>query len=217
MARNPERSGYTPTEDTHLITKSYLETALAALQSQVTSLSGQIVALGGGGIPDPGLSPAYINADGQGDRQATVIATSTLGLFPPGPGDIAPRLVNGNFTFENFFQAIADLSTHWIAFDFGEPVLITEARWFQSTSGGATVCGTWQWQGSNNGSTWSDIGSTFGLDTANNVALGRPADGQVLSTLSGNAFVWRYYRMKGVSGSFAASSYVFEIEFKIDR
>lgn len=185
---------------------------IAALQAQIDTMQAQIILLGGGGVPDPGLTPSYSNPDGDGDRTATITVTTSTDLFNNVGVDY--RFVDGSFFFDNYFDTVADASEHWIRFDFGVPVFITEARWYQLSTSGDN--GTWQWQGSNDGSTWASIGSAFVLDTALNVT-GTPYDYQPLTTLASNVFLWRYYRMKGVSGSWSPSSYVFEVEFKIDR
>lgn len=209
MARNPERDGYTPTEDLHLTTKEYVDSVVVSLQAQVTSLAAQVAALGGGGIPDPSLVPSYANADGTGDRTATITVTSSTGLLVH--VGVGYRFVDGSIFFDNYMEGV-DVSIHWIAFDFGEPVYITEARWYAANGD----CKTWKWQASNDGSLWSDITPSFTLDsTGGTVIGGTPV--QIID-MSTNMFVWQYYRLKGVSGTLPAPGpYLFEAEFKIDR
>ncbi len=90
-------------------------------------------------------------------------------------------------------------------FDFGVGVskIISEAKWYKSGAGSA---GTWKWQGSNNGSAWTDIGSTFTLGGSTL---------QVQTQLNGNTTAHRYYRLLGMSGGAYSGDYTNEVEFCI--
>lgn len=65
-----------------------------------------------------------------------------------------------------------------------------EAKWYQSA---ADTHGNWKWQGSNDNSSYNDIGSSF--------TLGSASVGQILTTLTGNQTAYRYYRLTKVSAS----------------
>jgi hypothetical protein len=91
-----------------------------------------------------------------------------------------------------------------VKFTFAAPRLITEAKWYQSA---IAAHGDWQWQGSPDNSAWTNIGSTFTLGTAAT---------QTITTLSGNATAYRYYRMLQTTGTASTSPYLYEIEFSID-
>jgi len=220
MARNPESDDYTPTLDQHLITKAYLESIVAGLQSQIDGLG-----TGGGGVPDPGLSPAYTNTYGWGDRSADVsvlIGGQALGNFS---GPWGSTLVDATYAGQESYLPInADGSGLWIRFDFPIPVLITEARVYTSYTLGAQAFGTWQWEGSNNQINWSAIGSSFTFDLATGRATntgggGVPGNGydySLFNSLSTNGFLWLSYRLRCVSGSWGArSESLREFEFKI--
>lgn len=147
--------------------------------------------------------PSYANAGGTGDRTAIITNTGTQPLWD---GYYDGRLVNGLFDYENcsFIGGYA-VSPYYIRWDFGAGAskLITEAKWYQSTT---DTTGVWQWQGSNDESAWTDIGSTFDLGGA---------EIQTMSTLSGNASGYRYYQLKGISGNASGTPHFAEIEFKI--
>lgn len=152
---------------------------------------------GGGGT-------SYANTGGTGNRTAIIAVTST------GGGSIlsgAPNfLVDGNTTGNGrgFFPT-ASISGAFIKFDFkaGHTALITEAKYYQQDS---SAQGTWQWEGSNDNSTWTAIGSTFALG-------GTPT--QTITTLSGNSTQYRYYRIHGISGNGNDTPWVYQFEFKI--
>ena len=87
-----------------------------------------------------------------------------------------------------------------LQWDFGSSVVIDEARLYQQTP---DAQGTWKWQGSNDGSAWTDLGSSFAL-----------GGGTVTSSAMGNnATPYRYYRLLGVSGSTSNNPYVRQFEF----
>jgi hypothetical protein len=155
---------------------------------------------GGGG----GGTPSYSNAGGTGNRTSIITVTRTVNLLF-GAGS---TLVDGNDTgnSRNFWNnETLDGSTWWVTFDFGsgKQVLITEAKYYQQDS---TSEGTWQWQGSNDGSTWTSIGGTF---TLGGVAT------QTITTLSGNTTSYRYYRLLGISGVTNNGPWIYQFEFKI--
>lgn len=98
-------------------------------------------------------------------------------------------------------------SGNWIQFDFGMPVVIDEAILYHN--GNAQPTGRAKWQGSNDGSTWTDIGTDF-------VVRANTAAPTTMTELNGNTTAYRYYRLLGVSGSDSANGYWQEITFKID-
>jgi hypothetical protein len=152
------------------------------------------VAAGGG-------APSYANPGGTGDRTASITVTDSGGYWA---GTIS-KLVNGiNPDNDQYMGAVA-VAGRYLRFDFGagKSKLITEVKWYQDTT---DAHGTWQWQGSDNGSDWTDIGSSFTLGGATT---------QTQTSMSGNASGYRYYQPLGVSGNASANPYINEIEFKI--
>lgn len=152
---------------------------------------------GGGGGP---CTPSYGNPGGTGNRPSIVI-TASAG-FP-----VTAKWVDGDNTSNGqFFLPNASLNgSQFIRFDFGsgKSAFITEAKYYQQ---GTTAQGTWKWQGSNDASSWTDIGGSF--------ALGGIAT-ETITALSGNTTGYRYYQIVGLSGSSSAGPWVYEMEFKI--
>jgi hypothetical protein len=148
------------------------------------------------------MAQSYSNSGGQGRRDHRIIARTNFGLGNLGDST-AVFFVNGNIGNENCWFPSAGAGGLYIIFDFGSPKLVTEATWYQDNG---TTHGTWKWQGSNDDSTYTDIGSSF--------TLGGTA--QVHTQLNGNSTAYRYYKLVGVSGSASSSPYTREIEFKLD-
>jgi hypothetical protein len=148
------------------------------------------------GASDPTLSPNYLNPGGYGARTGSISTTTTLSIS----GSIT-YLVSGAYANSLYFnnQSVSGL---YIRFDLGSAKIIDEAVWSQASS---TNQGTWQWQGSNDASAWTSIGSTFTIASAQ----------QVLTTLNGNTTGYRYYQMLGVSGSTSNADYEFSTMFRI--
>lgn len=145
-------------------------------------------------------SPAYVT----GDRTASITVTTTV----PEVGNLTSEMVDGDLAgvgnaVDVSGGTVNAAGLYW-RFDFGvaSSVKITEAKWYQDTS---ATHGTWKWQGSNDASAWTDIGSTFTLGGSTT---------QTITTLSGNGSGYRYYRLLGVSGTMSGSPSLLEIEFK---
>lgn len=91
----------------------------------------------------------------------------------------------------------------WTQFDFGSAKLITEIKFYQSA---ATEHGIWKVQGSNNGTDFTDIGSSFTLGGSTL---------QTITEISANETFYRYYRLTKVSGTTSPGPWTYELEFKI--
>lgn len=145
---------------------------------------------------------SYNHPGGMGDRSASITVTSSVGLFASGS---ASGLVNGSvYDTSQYFSAALSASSHWIKFDFGTPRKITEAKWFQS---GAASHGSWKWQGSNDDSSYTDVGTSFTLGATTP---------QTHTSLNGNTVAYRYWKLVGVSGTTSSSPYIYECEFKLN-
>lgn len=148
-----------------------------------------------------GVSTSYANTGGTGDRTGIITITENITY---GTGD-GPKLINGVISATNcYWVSVGSNSTLNLQFDFGSGKVIDEAKWYQSH---AVSHGTWQWEGSNDASSWTAIGSTFDL--------GGSAGTETLTTLSGNTTSYRYYRLHGISGNVSSGPWLYEIEFKI--
>jgi hypothetical protein len=146
------------------------------------------------------MTQSYTNSGGTGNRTGLISVTTTASL---GAGSIG-NLVNGSQGNDLWWAN--SQSGRELVFNLGGTGFtrrITEAKWYQDV---ASTHGDWKWQGSNNGSTWTDIGTTF--------TLGGTL--QTITTLSGNTNFWRYYRLLQVSGATSSSPFLREIEFNID-
>ncbi len=102
-----------------------------------------------------------------------------------------------------FWGAADAVAGLYIRFQFASSTLITEAKWYQD---GAFAHGTWKWQGSDDASSWTDIGSSF--------TLGNATPSQTQTALNGNTTGYIYYQLLGVSGNASTSPYNQEIEFE---
>jgi hypothetical protein len=165
----------------------------------IITANGIGVGWGGKSIP----STSYTNPLSIGDRTSTITVTSA-NISWIGSGFPVTNLVNGTIVGDLLYLSGAALAgNEYIRFDLGSAKLITEAKWYQDQ---ATAMGTWKWQGSQNASSWTDIGSSFTLGGATV---------QTQTALNGNTTQYRYYQLIGVSGSSSSTPYTREIEFKI--
>ena len=144
---------------------------------------------------------SYANSGGTGDRQSIIVATASGGLVVGDP----EAWINGSTVDTGvYFNAVTLNGTQFIKWDFGSGKVIDEAKFYQSNT---TSQFNWKWQGSNNDSTWTDIGSTF---TLGGVAT------QTITALAGNVTSYRYYRILGVGpGATSGNPWIHEFEFKI--
>lgn len=148
------------------------------------------------------MTTSYSNPGGSGCRLPVIHTTTNL-------ADVsqyeANSLVDGQLASNICSPSVQSPTGKYIKFDFMEPVLIKEAKFYQSL---AYTHGTWKWQGSNNDSDWYDIGSTF--------ILGGSTE-QTITTLNGNTTLYRYYRLYGLLGSIHSGAQWWQIEFKIKQ
>lgn len=175
------------------------------LNSNTTNISGTGTISGSGTMFFAGTSsPSYANIGGTGNRSGIIAVT---GSFPSiSVAGSVNELVNGTFGNTFGFNTNGSIVNAYYRFDFGAGnyKVVTEAKWYQHVS---AAHGTWQWQGSNDGTSWTNIGGTF--------TLGSPAT-QTITTLSANTTGYRYYQMRGISGNSNNAAWQREIEFKID-
>jgi hypothetical protein len=172
-----------------------------------TATTIQAIAYASGMIDSAVASASYAFSAGSwsnplstGDRRKLIIATSSGFVH----GD-ANNSVNGDTTENNWYFGGVSLSDSvWIQWDFGNSVIVDEAKFYQQDASGQ---GTWKWQGSDDGSSWIDIGSSFSLGGAVT---------QNLTQLNGNATPHRFYRMVGVSDSTNTNPWVREFEFHVN-
>ena len=178
-----------------------------SLQAQIT-ISGSTICGATIGIAGPAgpCTPAYAPPLGTGNRTNTIVVTShsIVGSLL-NPSGLEYKLVDGDFsnTDKPSFQS-RDLSdgVEWINFNLGSQSTCTEITLYLS---GSQDEGTWKWQGSNDGSSYTDIGGSFAWTGAATF---------VVTTLSGNTTAYQHYRMIGVSGNSNGNPFFRQVEFK---
>lgn len=151
---------------------------------------------------------SYNNTGGLGDRTGIITVSTNLTFTQCAQFN---KIINGIY-YPNevgcFISSGQSVTGKNIQFDFGSGAskVITEAKMYQA-AGQVNAIGTWQWQGSNDGSSWTNIGSTFILGGATP---------QTQTTLSGNTTGYRYYQLAGSSGTTGGiGGGIVEFEFKI--
>ncbi len=147
------------------------------------------------------MGQSYSNPGGTGQRRYLVLIQSTS-LWGSGSSQSPIHLIDG--TLSNVIWFNAQVGGQYLTFDFGQPRIIDEAKWYQDIT---TSQGTWQWAGSSDNSSFTNIGSTFTLGGSTV---------QTQTTLNGNTTAYRYYRMLQTAGSTSSANYTQGIEFQID-
>src|SRR5580765_271662 len=148
------------------------------------------------------MATSYANSGGSGNRTPTIVQI-TIAFSGGGVPSGTPSLALDGATSTNAFFFGNNTGTT-VEFWFASRKIIDEAKLYQSTTASH---GTWKWQGSNDRTTWTDIGSTF---TLGGVAT------QTLTSLAGNVTGYVFYRLFQVSGTASSSPWIYEFEFKID-
>lgn len=146
--------------------------------------------------------PSYSNPDGTGDRTSTVTATTDVSVTGSITNSVDGVSGEANTTDAFYFNNATPFGKY-IQWEFGEAKYISEITWKQNNT---TTQGTWRWQGSNDGVGWTDLSGEVQLNATTKV--------MALSTVSPNGYT--KYRLSHVRGSVAATTWMYEVEFKID-
>ena len=151
-----------------------------------------------------------------GDRSSTITVTTT---GPVANGNIA-NLVDGDAptdgsygASDSFYYSNGSSNTSGleVKFQLSSAQTFTGARMLGAGASGAGASqGTWKWQGSNDGASWTDIGANFDFTFASQNVF----DTNFGASLSGNSTAYSYYRTLGVSGSTNGSPWFIELEFQ---
>lgn len=153
---------------------------------------------------------SYANAGGTGDRTATITASVTG--FQSLGGGTASNLVDGAFATNTtdacYHAAASGVTNGGFTFDFGVGAAkyIDEFKWYQNAT---AALGTCVFEGSNDNSSYTTLGSSFTLNDAGS------GSGTTFSTPHSVPAPYRYYRIRQTSGSSTNNPYFKEIEFKI--
>lgn len=150
-------------------------------------------------------STSYANTGGTGDRNASITITATN--INAGAG--APTaLLNGTQADTYFFSLTGATGngTAYLKFAFGSAKVIDAFKWYQSTGANHNV---WRWEGSNDDSNWTQIGTDF--------LLGGGAFGGTSTSefIFGGTTAYSYYRLRHMSGNRTNNPWLREIEFRI--
>jgi hypothetical protein len=138
---------------------------------------------------------SYSNTLGTGNRTGTITVTTSGGSSS---GTVA-NLVDGTTASNPFFSGGVTFK-----FDLGSARVIKQVRWKQTSS---TAHGLYKWQGSNDDSSYADIGGAFTLGGATV---------NIHQTLINNETAYRYYKLTPTTGSMSASPDIQEVEFFIE-
>jgi len=176
---------------------------------------------GGAGVQDP---TSYGNLLGGGTYPsfaASRVGAITISTTAPWyhyigyPSSVLDELINGGLSGAICFGSGAgvDMTGYYLRFDFGAPYNIDEATfhfvWGAWDSGTGIIT---QWQGSNDGSSWANIGTTK--------TWAGGSTHQIDSSLAGNTTFYRYYQLvflAGTKGSntLSPSDGMYEVCFKL--
>ena len=151
--------------------------------------------------------------DGWGGRayRGGLIVCTQVGFSGSLNGFTTDRPINGdksnNGSGSWFFNSVADVGSTpcQLIFDFKAAVVIDEFKWFQDV---AATQGFWNWEGSNDGSSWTTIQANF--------LLGHATNNPSVHSFP-NSTAYRYYRLLGVSGGTNTGPWEQETEFQTDH
>ena len=140
----------------------------------------------------------YDTTISRGNRTGIITVSATN--IATGGGSLS-GLVDGSQSNDYYFTTATGNGTGWLKFDFGagSAWMVDEFILRQHNN---TSHGTWRMEGSNDDSSWTQIGSDFTLVPGVNQP-GNPSQ----------AF-YRYIRLRHMSGSRSTSPYLREIEFR---
>jgi hypothetical protein len=136
-----------------------------------------------------------------GDRRSSYTVTAENITIAYGP---VSNSVNGVTTGDQWYWTSGTNSSgDAIVWDLGSgnSKIYTGAKWYQENSNSN---GNWVWQGSNNGSSWTDLNAGFDLGGAT-----------LITQEWSNTTAYRYIRLRAVSGSRSDSMWQRETEFKV--
>lgn len=152
------------------------------------------------------LVPSYYNPGGTGARHGTVLTATANNTFDPA----VQALFDGQLANNAFF---APSSTQYIRVDWGGAApRILDELWFVQDASGWTH-GDWKIQGSDDASTWVDLGGTFTLAPA--TSIGGTMRAMRITTPNGTTVAYRYHQMIMVSGTTNSGPWLYEIHLKV--
>ena len=174
---------------------------------KTTVTSGTAVAMKAVWANQVATVPAVAGGYATGDQSSSITVTTDLGMA----NSTIDKLVEGDPVDNNYGAASGCIPTvggatvgKYIRFDYGSgnSKIIDASRFYQA--GTKTTHGVWKWQGSNDASSWTDIGSNFTLGSTSFITA--------MGDMSSNTTAYRYYQLYGISGT-TASAWWSEMEF----
>lgn len=153
---------------------------------------------------------SYANSGGTGDRRAIITPSTSFANTGVGGRDITNWVDGVTNLAATSWNNADDVEGNYIQFRFLDALrYMTEARITQI--GLLDQQGTWIWQGSNDGTNWTNISPSpegYGDGSSNPY---------VWTSLAGNVAAYSYYRILGqsASGNLSTNPYVTEWEFKV--
>lgn len=147
--------------------------------------------------PIAAASTSYANSGGTGNRTGSITVTATN--ITTGGGALSD-LVDGTQSNEYWWTTAAANGTQYLTFDFGSARIVDAFKWYQHVS---TYHGTWRWEGSNDNTNWTQVGTDISLE------------GTTTEYVFGGVTAYRYYRLRNIAGTRGNASFDREIEFRI--
>ena len=151
---------------------------------------------------------SYTNPGSTGNRGTSVTVTNVNATGTWGNSGVPQAIVDGDqgtpvLCPNSSGGSVPGMYTK-LDFGAGAAKYFTEfKRYNQNTTANSD---TWKWQGSNDGTTWSDMTATWNWGGGTNPAL---------DTVTGNYGPWRFVRMLGVSGTDVGNTNMNEVDFKL--
>ena len=135
------------------------------------------------------------------DRTSDIAVTSSFAwAFTSSGNTDGEYLVNGVETTDDagggWMPSASWTGSEYVRFDFGSGKIYKSCEWLIKNSGGKD--GVWKWQGSNDASSWTDIGSSFDLGYNTDSNINRF---NISSNLRANTTSYRYYQMLALSST----------------
>lgn len=147
-------------------------------------------------------STTYANAGGQGDRTGSITVASTISSAGGTLNNLVDGATGDTTTDAMQYSGTAVSDGQYFRFDFGSAKYIDEVT---LNVGNALTINGWAWEGSNDATNWTSLGS-FNWTT-------NPTQVIALSGVPAGGF--RYYQMKKVGAGTMATFWFREVTFKI--
>ena len=149
-----------------------------------------------------------------GDRTSDITATESSSQVFNGepPNNLVDGGLSANSTDGVMGQGANAIAGKWVNFEWETKQIITEMTFWNNETD-TVVMGTWQWQGSNDGTNYTNIGAEWDW---NNTSYTSDSGNykKVYTELSANTTGYKHYRMLGVSGTVTNTSWWLELYFK---